>query len=67
MESNNAAPNQSVAASGLPAPDWMQKMRDDYRQNRAYRAEDVRRLLGDPTQGVGSNPATPQQGHVKET
>jgi hypothetical protein len=36
----------------LPPPDWIRAMIDHYRRTGTYRAQDLRRLLGDPTQGV---------------
>jgi len=32
--------------------DWVRRMADDYARMGVYRPEDLRRLLGDPTEGV---------------
>lgn len=36
----------------LPSAEWVRQMIDHYHRTGAYRAEDLRRLLGDPTRGV---------------
>jgi hypothetical protein len=40
----------------LPPPDWVRQMIDHYRRTGAYRAKDLRQLLGDPTKGVEVGP-----------
>lgn len=35
-----------------PEPEWLRKMREHYAKTGTYRAEDLRRVLGDPTRGV---------------
>lgn len=39
-----------------PTPEWVRKMVEHYRRTGTYRAEDLRRLLGDPTKGVEIGP-----------
>jgi hypothetical protein len=45
----------SVKSSQSPSPEWLRRMREDYQRTGRYRVEDVRRLLGDQTQGVTSS------------
>ena len=33
-------------------PDWIREMREYFAKTGTFRAEDLRRLLGDPTKGV---------------
>ncbi len=40
----------------LPLAEWVRKMLEHYQKTGTYRAEDLRRLLGDPTQGVEVGP-----------
>jgi hypothetical protein len=40
----------------LPPPDWVRQMIDHYQRTGGYRARDLQRLLGDPTQGVEVGP-----------
>jgi hypothetical protein len=37
-------------------PKWVQDMVDHYHRTGEYRPEDIRRLLGDPSQGVRLTP-----------
>jgi hypothetical protein len=41
-----------------PLPEWIQEMHRHYRKTGKYRPEDLRRLLGDPNQGVEIGPHT---------
>jgi hypothetical protein len=41
-----------------PPPDWVRQMIEHHRRTGTYRSEDVRRLLGDPTQGIGVGPGS---------
>ena len=36
--------------------DWIREMRQHFNETGTYRAEDLRRLLGDPTQSVKLSP-----------
>lgn len=38
--------------ANLSEADWVRKMKEHYARTGAFRAEDLRRLLGDPTRGV---------------
>jgi len=40
----------------LPPADWVLAMRAHYRRTGAYRASDLRRLLGDPNRAVEVGP-----------
>src|SRR5947209_7396801 len=44
----------SVGPSGAPSPEWVRQMRDHYQRTGGYRSEDLAKLLGDQTQGVGA-------------
>ena len=35
-----------------PEPEWVRKMKQHYAKTGTFRAEDLRRLLGDPKRGV---------------
>jgi hypothetical protein len=39
-------------AQNIKEPEWVWKMKEHYARTGAYRPEDLRRLLGDPTKGV---------------
>jgi hypothetical protein len=39
-------------------PDWIREMVEHYRRTGKYRPQDLRRLLGDPTEGVEVGPNT---------
>ncbi len=39
-----------------PPPEWVRKMIEHYRRTGTYRPQDLRRLLGDPTEGVEVGP-----------
>ena len=39
-----------------PPPDWVRLMIEHHRRTGSYRAQDLRRLLGDPTKGVEVGP-----------
>jgi len=45
----------SVQSSRSPSPEWLRRMREDFQRTGRYRVEDVRRLVGDQTQGVSSS------------
>ena len=40
----------------LPPPEWLRQMFEHHRRTGSYRAKDLRKLLGDPTQGVAVGP-----------
>jgi hypothetical protein len=40
----------------LPEPEWVREMKEHYAKTGTYRAEDVRRVLGDPRRGVEMSP-----------
>jgi len=42
----------------IPPAGWVQEMLDHYRRTGSYRSEDLRRLLGDPSQAVEVGPNT---------
>lgn len=46
---------QDLLSQAQPA-EWVRKMIDHYQRTGTYRAEDLRRLLGDPTKGVEVGP-----------
>ena len=54
MDSIQAQCTASVSSSDVSQPAWAERMRRDYRQTGAYRAEDLHRLIGDTTQAVSS-------------
>ena len=41
---------RGIASADVPT--WSREMSDHYRHTGEYRAEDVRRVLGDPAEGV---------------
>jgi len=41
---------------GGPPPDWVRQLIEHYRCTGSYRPQDLRRLLGDPTEGVEIGP-----------
>ena len=45
-----------IKAQQLPPADWVRDMIDHYRHTGVYRAEDLRRLLGDPNRAVEVGP-----------
>ena len=49
-----------------PAPRWIVEMQEHYRRTGMYRPEDLRRLLGDQTEGVRVGPETDFEAAVKE-
>ena len=46
------------ALEDAPLPEWIQEMHRHYWRTGIYRAEDLRRLLGNPNQGVEIGPRT---------
>jgi hypothetical protein len=56
MESIHAQPTFRDRMRTAPVPEWIVKMQEHYRQTGTYRAEDLRRLLGDQRRGVSSDP-----------
>lgn len=40
----------------MPPADWVREMIDHYQKTGTYRAQDLRRLLGDPNQSVKVGP-----------
>ncbi|MCU0642357.1 MAG: hypothetical protein MUF61_02155 [archaeon] len=42
--------------NNLREPQWVIEMRDYYYKHGTYRAEDLRRVLGEPSRGVSTNP-----------
>lgn len=46
---------RELLSQAQPA-EWVREMIENYRRTGTYRAEDLRRLLGDPTKGVEVGP-----------
>lgn len=55
IDFNHNAPVQQEAPPAIPA--WVQEMHEHFREHGFYRAEDLQRVLGDPTVRV-EMPAT---------
>lgn len=47
----------------IPPAEWVRGMIDHYRRTGSYRAEDLRRLLGDPNKAVEVGPNTSISSH----
>jgi hypothetical protein len=50
MNENEKEFNDRLAR--LPEPQWVREMKEHYARTGTYRAEDLRRVLGDPTRSV---------------
>ena len=53
-----------AAPSGDPSPEWVRNMRDHYQRTGTFRSEDLARLLGDQTRGVGSSRTIDRSGYT---
>jgi hypothetical protein len=50
-------PEKIVTAIVVSRPgDWVEEMHRHYQETGTYRAEDIRKVLGDPIEGVGGPP-----------
>lgn len=49
-----------------PPADWVRQMIEHHSRTGAYRSQDLRRLLGDQTQGVEVGPNSSLATHVNE-
>ena len=56
MTQDNLQREFQEKAQQIPQAEWVRDMIDYYRRTGTYRAKDLRRLLGDPNQGVEVGP-----------
>lgn len=49
---SNESPTLEELLRTTPPPKWLLEMHDHYAETGAFRAEDILRVLGDPTKGV---------------